>query len=183
MSTETVRERTLMSDLAITLTAIGAFIAGVITAFVKGYTDYKRAMLQIEKIKHENSYIWKGLSRRGYFEAINTPHLEECSDGRLVISEAAREAYAPIVSILHKIYLDLKKSLGEEPNAEQLTKSIEMFPYSDADLSEITMQSWLLTNICPVLGMRDYGCVAIASIIAREGKKYETSKSGDQSGS
>lgn len=134
------------------LTALVAAIGGVIAAAFAGYNAYLR-LRSADKATDSRVDRWiRGDLRRGYVEASDMKHLiRTVVDGKQtwLLSADARAAFAPIASNL--------RDLSDRK--------------TDIDLADAIMErwdDWLVDAVCKPLGVRNYGCLAIASVVARE---------------
>jgi hypothetical protein len=65
--------------------------------------------------------------------------------------------FAEMEEPLKDLFGRLKESYGQEPSDDELAAAIEM-----------EFQDWLVGRACPTLKLNQHGCLAVASIVARQ---------------
>lgn len=103
-----------------------------------------------------NQIVWSGIMKRGYLEARAKGYLSK-DTGNLRVSDRARKAYTEVMVRLQEIHQHLTKKFRRTPTDDELTWAIEE-----------EFQDWMIENACAVLNMNQHGCLAVASILARE---------------
>ncbi len=157
-SVETVAHSTnAMKDELVRVTGQSEYakgkLAGVEHQESKERTETK---MNVSQIQADYDKVWAGITGRGYVEAEKIGHLKKSCDS-WVISPDARAAYTDIEVGLKEVFMAERHRLQRSPTDPELAWAIES-----------KYQQWMLGHACPVLGVNQHGCLAIASIIARE---------------
>lgn len=136
------------AGLALVITAIGGLL-GILTKF----------WLDLNQTKRDYDHVWKGIVSRGFLEAQKMRYLipDVCNETELTVSGKARQVYSEIAPALKSVRRRLAKSYGRSPSDEELGFAIER-----------EFQNWMLGHACPLLGVNQHGCIAIACVLARE---------------
>lgn len=109
------------------------------------------------KLQFEYNRAWKGIVARGFLEALDSSHMYQDGVGGFIISDVAKALFGDKIFEFRKLRKDLSIELGHEPSIEALGWAIEQ-----------KYQTWLVEVVCPTLKVRQYGCIAIACVLARE---------------
>ena len=138
--------------------AVAAGIATVVASVSKFLTDRdtKRLASVDRRQQDDIDMLWEGLVRRGFVGARRIGFLTE-TDGRRAVAEKVRELFLEKRDDLKAIRKKLKNFLGRDPLDLELAFEIEK-----------QHQVWLTKAICPALGVEQYECVALATVIACE---------------
>ena len=163
------------------LAGLGAAIAVLFRIFqqVMGHIyDLKREAKKLrgdqESMQIDAKVIQEGLIKRGYVEASKTSHIVGSeTEGWKIASDTARKIYEPIATQLKIIYSAVRTELERDPTVTELGMALEKGVLW-VDGKEQKLQDWMITNACPVLHNNSFGCVAIASVIAREDSSDES---------
>ena len=111
------------------------------------------------KLRNDFTTVWTGITSRGYVEAQRWGYLRQKPDGAWMISQEARDVYAPIAPQLKSLWRLVRSSINADPSPDAYTWVVE---------HDTELQGWMTTTACPTLGIYQYGCLAIAAEIARE---------------
>lgn len=150
----------IMKEFSGVITALGITIPAIFGAWLHLRQWNVKSDGRVTQLEMKEDRRAKSIIRRGFVEAVNAGLLTQTAgaDGRMIwlVAGKAREAYAPLMVDLRELATSLSKN-GKPPSDVSLVLAIED-----------RFEDWLLINVCLKIGVYDYGCMAIASALARE---------------
>lgn len=142
------------------ITALGITIPGILGAWLHLRQWNVKSDSRVTQLEAKEDRRARSIIRRGFVEAVNAGLLTQSAgeDGRMIwiVADKARIHYQPLMIELRELAASLSKD-GKPVSDVALVLAIED-----------KFDEWLLINICLQVGLHDYGCMAIASSLAKE---------------
>lgn len=150
----------ILKEFGGVITALGITIPGILAAWLHLRQWNMKSDERVSLLEGKEDRRGRSIVRRGFVEAVGAGLLTQSAgaDGRMIwlVAGKAREAYAPLMVDLRQLALSLSNG-NKPPSDVALVLAIEE-----------RFEEWLLINVCLKIGVYDYGCMAIASALARE---------------